>query len=148
MVKLVSDRPGVAQVPATVTVPAGKTSVNFDVVTKPVSAATKVRITASAGPVSKHRDLLVSPAPAQKDTVRVALAELRVCDRELRVEATSTSRSARLEVLDKDTGRVIGTLTNEGDGKFKGRFKVNVLPKNITVRSSLGGAVSVGVRWK
>ncbi|HEY3780229.1 MAG TPA: hypothetical protein VGL56_04040 [Fimbriimonadaceae bacterium] len=47
VVKLTSDNTGAVQVPATVTVPANKTSVQFTVTTSPVTANTTAHITAS-----------------------------------------------------------------------------------------------------
>jgi hypothetical protein len=46
------------------------------------------------------------------------------------------------------TGQLIGTLTNEGGGKYAGQFTWSSNPQNITVRSSLGGSASRAVILK
>jgi len=63
-------------------------------------------------------------------------------------QATSTSTSATLTVSVTSTGAAIGTLTNNGGGKYTGAFSWPVNPANVTVKSSLGGAASSGVKAK
>jgi hypothetical protein len=46
------------------------------------------------------------------------------------------------------TNQLVGTLTNNGGGKYSGQFSWSVNPQNITVRSSLGGTVSRAVAVK
>jgi len=60
----------------------------------------------------------------------------------LRVDVTSTSSAATLNVYVSATGELIGTLTNNGGGSYSGQFSWPVNPQNITVRSSLGGSES------
>jgi len=80
--------------------------------------------------------------------VTIKVAEYVVANKILNVEANSTSTSATLSVLVTSTGVTIGTLTNNGGGKYTGAFSWPVNPANITVRSSLGGAASSAVRAK
>jgi hypothetical protein len=61
------------------------------------------------------------------------------------VEATSTSSSATLRVFVTATGQLLGTLSNNGGGQYRGDLSVSTNPQNITVRSSLGGAASASV---
>src|SRR5262249_20229306 len=85
----------------------------------------------------------------QSDTVAVTRAEYTVSRKQLRVQATSTSSTATLTVYVTATGQLIGTLTNNGGGKYSGQFAWPSNPQQITVRSSLGGpATRVGtVKW-
>ncbi len=82
-----------------------------------------------------------TPTPAA-DTVTISRAEYSSGSRELRVEASSTNGSAVLRVYVTATNTLIGTLSNNGGGRYEGRFSWPSNPQNITVRSSLGGAAS------
>jgi hypothetical protein len=140
VVSLANSNTAVATVPASVTVSAGATSVSFTVTTRSVTTQTSVTLTATAGGVSRQAVLTVTPQPA--DTVSVTRAEYKVSDRQLRLEATGTNSSATLRVYVTSTNELIGTLTNEGGGRYRGQFTWPVNPQNVTVRSSLGGAAS------
>ena len=76
------------------------------------------------------------------DTVSIQLAEYSAGNAQLRVEATSSNASATLRVYVTSTNTLIGTLTNEGGGRYRGEFSLGTNPQNITVRSSLGGSAS------
>jgi trimeric autotransporter adhesin len=140
VVTLASGNTAVATVPASVTVPAGATSATFPVTTRAVAANTAVTITATAGGVSRQAVLTVTPRPA--DAVSVTRAEYKVSDKQLRVEATSTSGTATVKVYVAATNELIGTLTNDGGGRYRGQFTWPVNPQTVTVRSSLGGVAS------
>jgi hypothetical protein len=73
------------------------------------------------------------------DTVTITRAEYRTSRSTLRVEATSTRADATLQVFVTSSGELIGTLTNNGGGRFRGQFSWPVNPQNITVRSNFGG---------
>jgi hypothetical protein len=77
--------------------------------------------------------------------VRITRAEYESSKRTLRVEATSTSSSATLRVFVTSTGQLIGTLSNNGGGQYRGELSVSTNPQNITVRSSLGGVATANV---
>ena len=79
------------------------------------------------------------------DTVSIQRAEYDDRDEELRVEATSTSTSATLQVFVTSTNQLIGTLRNDGGGRYSGTFSRPANPQNITVRSNLGGSSSRNV---
>jgi hypothetical protein len=53
-----------------------------------------------------------------------------------------------LQVYVSSTSQLIGTLTNNGGGKYSGQFNWSVNPQNITVRSNLGGSKSSAVAPK
>jgi hypothetical protein len=76
------------------------------------------------------------------DTVSIQLAEYSAGNDELRVEATGSNTSATLSVYVTSTNTLIGTLRNEGGGRYRGDFSWPANPQNITVRSSLGGVAS------
>jgi hypothetical protein len=121
-----------------VTVPAGATSATFAVTSRSVTSNTTSTITASYGAVSRTAVLTVNAASAPAtDTVSIQQADYS--SGELRVEATSTSSTATLRVTVTATGASIGTLSNDGGGRYRGRFKLSTNPQNITVTSSLGG---------
>jgi len=150
VVALSSGNTNAATVPASVTVPAGATSASFAVTTRAVTASTAVGITASYNGVARAATLTVNPAsappppppPPQTDTVAVQIAEYASDKRELRVEATSTNSSAVLRCYVSSTGALIGTLTNDGGGRYRGQFSWPSNPQSITVRSSLGGSAT------
>jgi len=64
VVTLRSNYPGVASVPSTVTVPAGKKLASFLVITSPVITSTIVKITTSYGLATKSKPLTVNPGQA------------------------------------------------------------------------------------
>jgi hypothetical protein len=80
---------------------------------------------------------------AAADTVAVQRAEYS--GGRLRVEATSTSSTARLTVFVTSTNAQIGVLQNDGGGRYRGEFNWPTNPGNVTVRSSLGGSASRSV---
>jgi hypothetical protein len=43
-------------------------------------------------------------------------------------------------------GQLIGTLSNQGGGRFRAEFTWPVNPQSITVRSSSGGSATLVVR--
>jgi hypothetical protein len=147
-VALSSGNAGVVSVPASVLVPAGATSASFTATTGSVTSSTSVTITASYGGVTRTATLTVNPPQQTTDTVSIQLAEYTSDKRELRVEATSTNSSAVLRAYVTSTGELIGTLTNEGGGRYRGQFTWPANPQSITVRSSLGGSATRTVAAK
>jgi hypothetical protein len=155
IVTLSSSNTAVAGVPASVTVPVGSSSAQFTVTTSSVTASTPVTITATRG-VQRSAVLTVNPAgatpppppppPPATDTVAIQLAEY--AGGRLKVEATSTSSSATLKVHVTSTNALIGTLTNDGGGRYRGEFSWPSNPQSVTVRSSLGGSAAKTVTAK
>ena len=147
VVTLSSSNTAVAAVPASVAVPAGSTSAGFTVTTAAVTASTPVTISAAYGGVTRAAGLTVTPQaapppPPAADTVAIQVAEYSTGSRQLRVEATSTNASATLKVHVTATNELIGTLRNEGGGRYRGEFAWPSNPQNVTVRSSLGGSAT------
>jgi hypothetical protein len=89
-----------------------------------------------------------TPTPVASDTVSIQRAEYSAGSDELRVEATGSNASATLSVYVTSTNTLIGTLRNEGGGRYRGDFSWPTNPQNITVRSSLGGSASRNVTLK
>jgi hypothetical protein len=145
VVTLTNSNPAVATVPSTVTVPVGASTVTFAVGTVSVTSSTSVTISGAYSGVSRTATLTVTTA-ASGDTVAIQLAEYS--SGRLRVEATSTRSTATLRVYVTSTNAQIGTLRNEGGGRYRGDFSWPSNPQNITVRSSLGGSASRAVVTK
>jgi hypothetical protein len=149
IVTLSSSNTAVATVPASVTIAGGATSATFTIPTQTVTASSSVTISAAYGGVSKTATLTVTAQPPPTtDTVGVQVAEYASGNRELRVEATSSNASATLQVYVTATNTLIGTLRNEGGGRYRGEFSLSSNPQNITVRSSLGGSATKAVTVK
>jgi hypothetical protein len=89
-----------------------------------------------------------TPTTAAADTISIQLAEYSAGSQQLRVEATGSNASATLSVYVTSTNTFIGTLRNEGGGRYRGDFSWPTNPQNITVRSSLGGSASRTVTLK
>jgi len=128
-----------ATVPASVTVPAGSQSRSFSISTTQVQATTSAVITASLNGTSRSATLTINPAAGGADTVSITRAEYDTSNRRLRVEATSTRSTATLRVFVTSTNQLIGTLSNDGGGRYRGEFSWSVNPQSITVRSNFGG---------
>lgn len=141
LVDLTGDNVGV---PDTVTVPAGQTTAEFDVITAPVSQTTTAFVDATFNGAFRGVQLILQP-PQPADTVAIQRAEYRASKRELRVEATSSNANATLTVFVTSSGQSIGTLGNNGGGRFSATLTFPVNPVNITVRSSSGGSASRAV---
>ncbi len=149
-VAIANGEPTVATMPSSVTVLAGQTSATFTVTTQAVSSSFTVVITATLGE-SRFAFLSVAPAspPPAADTVAVQRAEYSTSKRTLTVEATSSNSSATLRVFRTSTDVQIGTLSNQGNGRYRATFSnVATNPENITVKSSLGGSASRNVTLK
>ena len=150
VVNLASSTAG-ATVPASVTVAAGATSASFNVGTTAVTATTSAVISGTFNGVTRSATLTINPTaappppPPSTDTVRITRAEFDSSNRRLRVEATSTSSNATLQVFVTATGQLLGTLANNGGGQYRSELSVSTNPQNITVRSSLGGVASASV---
>ncbi|MDQ6623788.1 MAG: FG-GAP-like repeat-containing protein [Verrucomicrobiota bacterium] len=144
----VSSNNAAATVPTSVTVPAGASSASFTITTAQVSIATSAIITATLNGVARSASLTINPLTAGSDTVAITRAEYDSAKQVLRAEATSTRADATLQCYVTATAQLIGTLTNNGGGKYSGQFGWSVNPANITVRSSFGGQATGAVTLK
>ena len=137
-----------ATVPASITIGAGASSGSFTIRTTSVTTAGTATISATLNGVTRSATLTINPAatpPPSTDNVSITRAEYDSGKRALRVEATSSSSSATLQVFVSATGQLIGTLSNNGGGQYRGELSVSTNPQNITVRSSLGGVATRSV---
>ncbi|HKY05527.1 MAG TPA: hypothetical protein VJQ56_11590, partial [Blastocatellia bacterium] len=152
VVTLTSSNTTAATVPASITVAAGATGATFTVTTRSVSSSTPVTISAAYGGVTRTATLTVnaqtSPPPPSTDTVSIQRAEYSSSDRQLRVEATSTNSNAVLQCFVASTNQLIGTLRNEGGGRYRADFSWSTNPQSIRVRSNLGGSATRTVSLK
>ena len=122
-----------ASVPASVTIVAGSTSATFSVVTTSVASASTVNISAVSGGVTRSATLTINPAASNADTVAVQKAEYDSAKRTLLVEATSSRTTATLQVFVTSSGQLLGTLSNNGGGKFGGQVGAARLAMTISV---------------
>src|SRR5262245_9958353 len=146
VVQLSSSNPSLANVPATATIPAGMVEATFNITTAQVMTPTVVNLNGTAGGVMRGASLTVRPVsvPAA-DSVSITRAEYVVSQRRLRIEATSSNAGATLTAYVASTNATIGTLTNDGGGRFRAELTFPTNPGNITVRSSSGGSASRAV---
>jgi Putative Ig domain len=149
VVTLASSQPDVAALPSSITVPAGQTSATFAVTTQPVTSSFTVVITATLGE-ERFAFLSVGPAapPPAADTVAIQRAQYDARKRALTVEATSTNSSAVLRVFRTSTDAEIGTMSNQGGGRYRATFSNVANPENVTVKSNLGGSATRAVSLK
>jgi len=147
ILQLASSNPAVASVNNGVMIPAGMTTGGFNIFTTVVTAQTVVIISVSGGGVTLAASLTVTPPPppAPGDTVRISKCAYDPDNKVLSIEATSTSSSATLRAYVTSTNTLIGTLTNNGGGRYSRQFSWPSNPGNVTVKSSLGGSASCSV---
>lgn len=131
-----------ASVPSSVVVPAGASSATFNVNTTSVTSTTSATVSATLGGSTRSATLTINPPSTTADRVSITRAEYDSSKRTLRVEATSTRSNATLQVFRTSGGQLIGTLRNEGGGRYSGQFSVSTNPQSITVRSNLGGSAT------
>ncbi len=88
-----------------------------------------------------------TPAPTV-DTIKIQRAEYQRSKGVLRVDATGSEPAATLRVYVTATGAFVGTLKNNGGGRFSASLPWPTYPDNITVRSNFGGSASSAVSLK
>jgi hypothetical protein len=88
-----------------------------------------------------------TPAPAT-DAIKIQRAEYQRSKASLRVDATGSDPTATLRVYVTSSGALVGTLRNNGSGRFSASLSWPTYPENITVRSSAGGSASSAVTPK
>ena len=136
---LASSNTALVRVHVKVTIPAGATSATFPVVTQAVSDFHLAAVVTKLSGVMVAAVLSVTP-PADKITIQSAVYTGDTS--ELRVEATSSSNPAYMEVSDTDTGEILGVLYGTGGSHFSDSFVISYAPRNITVKSTLNGTAS------
>jgi hypothetical protein len=143
VVSLSSSHPMEVAVPISITVPAGATSANFGVVTRSIPNAISAAITGSYGGATRSAVLTVQPVqPAPSDTVAIQQAVYDKRKQELQIQATGTSPTAVLKAYATSSGALVGTLRNDGGGRYSAVFRKVANPGSITVRSDRGGSAT------
>lgn len=136
-----------APIPSSVTIPAGASTASFSIATRAVTATTTANLTATYQGVSRTAALTLTTAPAA-DKVTISRAEYTASKKQLRLDAASTSSTVTLKAYVTSTGALIGTLSNNGGGKYSASFSNLANPQNITVKSSGNGSASGSVTVK
>jgi cell division septation protein DedD len=88
-----------------------------------------------------------TPTPTV-DNIKILRADYQQSKGALRVDATGSNPAATLRVYVTATGAFVGTLKNNGNGRYSASLAWPTNPVNITVRSSLGGSASMSVTLK
>jgi uncharacterized repeat protein (TIGR01451 family) len=143
-----SSNNALARTPASVFIPAGTRSASFTIATSSTTTNATASISAALGGVTKTALLTITPAAASVDTVGIQQADYTVSKKELRIQATSTRTTATLQAYVTASGALIGTLKNNGGGKYGAQFSWPVNPQQITVKSSFGGSATKAVANK
>jgi FG-GAP-like repeat len=138
-----------ASLATTIAIAAGASSGTFTISTTSVTSTTSAIISGTLNGITRSATLTINPVaappPPATDAVRITRAEYESSKRVLRVEATSTNSSARLQVFVTATGQLLGTLSSSGGGQYRGELSTATNPQNITVRSNLGGVATRSV---
>jgi len=156
VITLTSSNPAVVPAPASLTIPALTIPQELSpglpvVVTIPVKAVavdTPVTFTGTFNGVTLSNSVTI---PKTVDFVSVSKAELVVKNLALRVEATSTVPTAVLTLFNAATGRLIGTMTNNGlsGSGAKYSFQGTVSPvASVLLTSSFSGTATGAVAQK
>ena len=141
VVALSSSDPKPAKFPATVTVPAGQSTVSFTVQGNGVSVATPVVLKAASNGGSASASLTVAPG----DSVKVTKATWSRSSQVLLVTGTSTNATATILVQDGKTNATLGTMVNLGNGSYSFQQTIAVAPTSVNMISNLGGKTGQGV---
>ena len=80
------------------------------------------------------------------DTVNVTRAQYTTARSQLTVQATDSNQTATLTVTVTSTGAVLGTMTNNGGGKYSAKITGITNPLSVTVTSNLGGSGTARVK--
>jgi DNA-binding beta-propeller fold protein YncE len=134
--------PKAAKVPATVTVPAGQSSVSFAVQGSGVSIASAVTLTAQYNGGTASATLTVAPG----DKIAIPSATYSQSTHVLTVTATDTNPQAILNVYLASNNQLLGTMTNQGGGNYQLTVTLAATPASVNVASNLGGKTGQGVK--
>jgi DNA-binding beta-propeller fold protein YncE len=134
--------PKAAKVPATVTVPAGQSSVSFAVQGSGVSIASTVTLTAQYNGGTASTVLTVAPG----DKISVTSATYSQSTHVLTVTASDTNPQAILNVYLASNNQLLGSMTNQGGNyQFTLTFAGGT-PASVNVASNLGAKTGQGVK--
>jgi hypothetical protein len=141
LITLSASDPKAAKVLATVTVPAGQSSVSFPVQGSGVSIATTVTLSAVYNGGTASASLTVAPG----DKLSIASATYSQSTHILTVTATDSNPQATLNVF-LAANNQLGTMVNQGGGNYALQVLVQAgTPASVNVVSNLGGKAGQGV---
>jgi DNA-binding beta-propeller fold protein YncE len=136
------------KVPASVTIPSGRSSAAFSIQPSGTNVVTPITVTSSySGSLATQASsasvvLTVSPG----DTVHIKSATYSKASQLLTVTASSTNAAAILQVFLASGNQLAGTMINQGGGNFSIQLPlVSGTQASIDVKSNLGGASGQGV---
>lgn len=135
--------PKAAKVPATITVPAGQSSVSFPVQGSGVSIATTVILSATFNGATASTSVTVAPG----DKPSITAATYSQSTHVLTVSATDTNPAATIAVQNANNNAILGTMTNLANGSYS--FQLNIassVPTSVNIISNLGGKTGQGVK--
>jgi hypothetical protein len=142
VVALSSSDPKPAKFPATVTVPAGQSSVSFTVQGNGVSVATPVTLKAASNGGSASTLLTVAPG----DSLKVTSATYSKSKQLLQVQATGTNPAAIISVQNANNNVILGTMVNLGNGNYSFQLSLSTgVSTSVNIISNLGGKTGQGV---
>ena len=146
VLSLTSSNPALVAVPASVAVAPGAASATFTAhVLTNVQANTPVTISASFQGATANAVLTVLAA---SDTVKLSKAEYVVSKKQWTIEATDTDPTNSLIAVLTPAGVEIGTLANQGGGKFKGQGVFAGPFTSVVLQSFKGGTATGAVAQK
>lgn len=134
--------PKPAKFPSTVTVPAGQTSVAFQVQGNGVSTTTTVTLNTVYNGGTASATLTVAPG----DSLKITSATYSKSQQLLQVKATGTNSAAIIAVQNANNNVILGTMVNLGNGNYS--YQLNLatgVPSSVNIISNLGGKTGQGV---
>ena len=134
--------PKPAKFPSTVTVPAGQSSVSFQVQGNGVSATTTVTLAAGYNGGTASTSLTVAPS----DSLKITSATYSQSQQLLQVKATGTNPAATILVQNANNNAILGTMLNLGSGNYT--YQLNLaagVPTSVNIISNLGGKTGQGI---
>jgi hypothetical protein len=135
--------PKAAKFPSTVTVPAGQSSVSFQVQGNGVSAPTIVALMATRDGATASTTLTVAPS----DKPSISAATYSQSKQVLTVTATDTNPAATVAVQNANNNAILGPMTNLGDGSYSFQLSIATsVPTSVNIISNLGGKTGQGVK--
>lgn len=143
VVTLSASDPKPAKFPSTVTVPAGQSSVSFQVQGNGVSSTTTVTLAAKYNGGTASASLTVAPS----DKVTITAATFSQSTHLLTVNATGSNPQATLNVFLGSNNQLLGTMVTQGDGSYT--LQVQLLagtPASVNIISNLGAKTGQGVK--
>ena len=126
---------GQVSIPQSVTIAAPARSATFPITTFVLNQTFLIHVSAGISTTEAQTTFYQVPT-AQTDIIGIPTATLSK-NGDLKVSATSDNSAVTLTAF--FGGTQLGTLRNDGGGKFSGSFKVNAQDGVVVLRSNLGG---------